>query len=139
MLTKKAWAVLVKQKSTTDMVKAFEELFQQTKPLRKLQADIGLEFRARPVQSYLKTKKVECFGSEDDYVKAGLVDDQEKKWKYFHYTKSNVWLKVLSQLMQFYNNTVCTSIKMTPTEEFRQAYKPFEFWTRTRCTCSLLS
>lgn len=35
-------------------------------------------------------------------------------WKLFHYAKSNRWLDVLPDIMQSYNNTVHSSIKMTP-------------------------
>lgn len=130
VFTKKAWAIPVKRKAATDMVSAFDQLFRQTEPPRKLQTDKGLEFRAKPVQDYLKDKKkVQWFASEDDYIKAGVVERlnrtiKGKMWKYFHYAKSNQWLKVLPQLMQSYNNTVHTSIKMTPNEANRGIESP---------------
>ena len=59
VLTKRAWAIPIKRKYPTDMVKTFKDLFQQKEPQQKLQTDKGLEFRAKPIQNYLKIKKEE--------------------------------------------------------------------------------
>ena len=121
VFSKKAFAIAVKRKDATHMVNAFKELFRQTPPPRKLQSDKGSEFLAKPVQDYLKSQKITFFTSEDDRIKAGVVERlnrtiKGKMWKYFHYKKSNRWLEVLPQLMQSYNDTVHSSIKMTPNE-----------------------
>lgn len=121
VFTKRAYAIAVKRKDARNIVEAFEKLFRQTETPRKLQTDKGMEFRAAAVQAMFKDKGITWFASEDDYIKAGVVERlnrtiKGKMWKYFHYKKSNRWLEVLPQLMQSYNNTVHSSIKMTPTE-----------------------
>ena len=39
---------------------------------------------------------------------------KEKMWKYFSAKSTNVYMKVLSDLVKEYNNTRHSSIKMTP-------------------------
>ena len=122
VFSKMAWAIPVKLKDSKHMLDAFKVLFEEkTKAPRKLQTDRGQEFRNHQVQTYLKTMGVKWFASEDDVVKAGVVERlnrtiKGKMWKYFHHKKSNRWLEVLPKLMHSYNHTVHSSIKMTPEE-----------------------
>ena len=53
---------------------------------------------AKPIQSYPEMEKVEWFTSKDNYVIARVVERLNRAikgmmWEYFHYTKSNKWLK----------------------------------------------
>lgn len=121
VFSKRAFAIPVKRKDSKNMIEAFKTLERQTELPRKIQTDKGMEFRAKEVQQYFKSKGVHWFSSEDDMMKAQVVERfnrtlKGKMWKYFHYKKSNKWLHVLPMLMQSYNNTVHTSIKMTPNE-----------------------
>jgi len=121
VFTKKGYALAVKRKDSKNIIEAFEKLLRQTASPRKLQTDKGMEFRGKAVQDFLKSRGITWFASEDDYIKAGVVERlnrtiKGKMWKYFHFKRSNRWLEVLPQLMQSYNNTVHSSIKMTPNE-----------------------
>ena len=121
IFTKKGYGFPVKRKDSKSIISGFEALEKQTPLPEKIQTDKGMEFRAKPVQDWFRAKGVHWFSSEDDVIKAGIVERfnrtmKAKMWKYFHFKKSNRWLEVLPMLMQSYNNTVHTSIKMTPTE-----------------------
>src|SRR5206468_10656233 len=41
---------------------------------------------------------------------------KEKMWRYFTETSSNKYLDILPRLLHNYNNTIHSTIKMTPTE-----------------------
>ena len=61
------------------------------------------------------------FTSEDDFIKSGVVERlnrtiKSKMWKYFHHKKNHKWLEVLPKLMESYNDSKHSSIKMSPNE-----------------------
>lgn len=128
--SKMGWAIPVKRKDAKQMVPAFQKLLEEkTPPPDKLQTDKGTEFTNKAVQAYLKKKKVTWFASEDDYIKAGVVERlnrtiQGKMWKYFHHRKNHRWVDVIDRLMTSYNRTYHSSIKMTPEEAHQPEREP---------------
>lgn len=123
VFSRRGWAIPVKSKESQNMLVAMKRLLEsevERLPL-KLQTDKGQEFLNKKVQSYLRSKGIVHFSSEDDVVKAGIVERlnrtiKNKMWKYFHHKHSNRWLEVLPKIMHSYNNTHHSSIKMTPIE-----------------------
>ena len=121
VFSKKAVAVRVKRKDTSSMVAALKEAFTRVEPPRKLQTDKGLEFRNKGVQDLLKTLGVEWFSSEDDATKASVVERlnrtiKGKMYMAFHAQRNHKWLELLPKLIEGYNQTRHSSIRMTPNE-----------------------
>lgn len=122
VFSKMGWAIPVKTKSGANILQAFQTLFEEkTKPPDKLQTDKGTEFKNALVQNYLKSKGITWFASEDDTIKAGVVERlnrtiQGKMWKYFHHVRRYRWIDALDSLMDSYNRTYHSSVKMTPEE-----------------------
>ena len=65
IFSKYAWAIPVKTKSSGDMVEAFTDLFNRSKPRtpQRLQTDAGKEFINKEVQSLLKNHNIHFFYS----------------------------------------------------------------------------
>lgn len=121
VFTKKAWAQPVKSKQSADIISAFKILFNDVdKPLpSKIQSDKGMEFKARPVLEYFKNLGVKWFSSEDDETKASVVERlnrtlKRKMYMKFYAQNNEKWLDLLPDLLEGYNKTVHSSIKMTP-------------------------
>lgn len=122
VFTKKAWAFPLKRKNAEEMLAAMKELLENLQVLpAKLQTDKGKEFLNKAVQDYLKSKHVEWFCSEDDYIKAGVVERlnrtiKDKMWRHMTWQRDHKWVKILPEIIESYNNTYHSSIKMSPEE-----------------------
>lgn len=121
VFTKKAWAQPVKSKQSVDIISAFKNIFSDVgKPLPdKLQSDKGMEFRARPVLEYFKNLNIKWFSSQDDATKASVVERlnrtlKKKMYMKFYAQNNKKWLDMLPDLLEGYNKTVHSSIKMSP-------------------------
>jgi len=121
VFTKKAWAQPVKSKQSADIISAFKNVFNDVgQPFpNKLQSDKGLEFKARPVQAYLTDLGIKWFSSEDDVTKASVVERlnrtlKKKMYMKFYAQNNQKWLDMLPDLLEGYNKTKHSSIKMTP-------------------------
>ena len=108
----------VKNKSGKEIEKALSHIFK-TNPFRRLQTDKGREFLNSDVKQLLKNTNTELWLSENDDVKAALVERfnrtlKNRMYKYFTANNTKKWINVLPKLVNNYNNTVHRSIKKKP-------------------------
>ena len=61
VLSKRAWAVPLKNKTGAEIIKAFETIFKEGRTPEKLQTDAGSEFMNRQFQTFLKKWNVYHF------------------------------------------------------------------------------
>ena len=118
ILSKYAWAVPIKSKTSFNVIKAFEKIFQEGRTPIKLQSDGGREFNNSTFKDYMDKKGVHYFTTKNE-TKCSIVERfnrtlKTKMWKYFTYANTHVYLNVLSKLVKSYNKTVHSSIKMKP-------------------------
>ena len=116
-LSKYAFVVPIKDKSGVTLVKAFKTIFKKRIP-RKLRTDKGKEFVNKQFQTYLKKKNIIFFTSNNE-TKAAIVERfnrtlRSKMWRYFTATNQQRYLDVLPQLVESYNNSVHSTIGVTP-------------------------
>ena len=117
VFSKKAWVVPLKDKSGSTLVTAFKTL---TDPLpSKLQTDKGTEFTNRKFQSWLKENGVEFFTTENEDIKASIVERfnrsiKSKLWRYFTKYDTLHFLDILQDVVSSYNHTPHRSIGMAP-------------------------
>ena len=93
---------------------ALRSIFEERKP-EKMWVDKGKEFYNKDVKSL-----VELYSTENE-EKSSVVERwirtmKEKMWKYFTDNNMNVYIDILPDLVEDYNNTKHSSIKMTPVE-----------------------
>lgn len=116
--TRKAWAIPLKSKSGKDVLEGIQIVFKDGIP-RKFQTDKGTEFRNKQVQTYLKKNKVKFFSTENDEIKAAMVERlnktlKEKMFRYFSHHSVNRYVDILPDLMKSYNSSYHRAIKMAP-------------------------
>jgi transposase InsO family protein len=115
--SKYAWAIPIKNKTAEEIIKSFDNIFKERKPL-KLQTDKGKEFMNKKVQNFLKINDVVWFSTNSEF-KASIVERfnrtlKTKMWKYFTEVGNKKWINIVNDLISNYNNTYHTSIKIFP-------------------------
>jgi len=86
VFSKRAWVVPVARKSARDVVEAFEKILADQK-CTMVQSDKGTEFLNSSFQSMLKRHGVKFYTSENEDLKAAVVErfNQTLKEKMFRY------------------------------------------------------
>ena len=114
IFSKYGWLVPLKDKSGKSVATAFKQIFKERKQT-KIWVDKGKEFYNKDVKSL-----IELYSTENE-EKSSVVERwnrtmKEKMWKYFSANSTSVYIDVLDDLVEQYNNTRHSSIKMTPVE-----------------------
>ena len=120
VFTKRAWAVPIRRKFGRDVAEAFEKILEEEK-CNMLQTDKGSEFLNSTFQSMLKRHNVKFYTSENEDLKAAVVERfnrtlKTKMFRYFTHVNTKRYVDVLDDLLHSYNNTFHRSIGMTPSE-----------------------
>ena len=120
VLSKYAHAVPLKTKRGAEVASAFYSIFRQKSP-SNLQTDQGKEFLNTDVQALLKGYGVHFYTTKDADIKCSIVERfnrtlRGKMFRYFTHKGSYYYLDVLPKLVNSYNNTVHSAIKMTPND-----------------------
>jgi hypothetical protein len=115
-----AWAWPLKSKTGAELVGAFTKIFHSTSPPHLLQTDQGKEFENKTFQAFLQRHAVHHFSVKSAY-KCALVERfnrtlKSHMFRYFTYTGSQKWVKVLPDLLTSYNSTTHRALpnSMTP-------------------------
>ena len=116
--SRKAFAEPLKNKTGKELVRALSNIFRKQN-FRRLQTDKGKEFLNVNVKNLLKSQNMELWVSENDDIKAALVERfnrtlKDKMYKYFTANNTRRWVDVLKKLVSGYNNSYHRSIKTTP-------------------------
>ena len=114
IFSKYGWIVPLKNKKGETVAKALENIFQERKP-EKLWTDKGKEFYNKEVRKLLNIYSTEN-EEKSSIVERWIRTMKEKMWKYFTDNNTYRYIEVLPELVEDYNNTVHSSIKMTPIE-----------------------
>jgi len=114
IFSKYGWLIPLKSKTGVEVANALQNIFKERKP-EKLWVDKGKEFYNRDVQ-----KLISLYSTENE-EKSSVVERwnrtmKEKIFKYFSANSTKRYIDVLDELVKNYNNTVHSTIRMTPTE-----------------------
>ena len=109
----------LKNKTSSEVIKALDSIFNERGRPGKLQSDKGSEFRNASVQQFLKEHGVHHFVSENDDVKCSIVERWhrtilEKLYRYFTKSNSRRYLEALPRLVSAYNKSYHRSIGTSP-------------------------
>lgn len=126
VLSRYAWAVPLKSKSSQAVLKGFQQILGQESPYLghrspyKLRSDSGLEFLNKAFLKFLKENGIQHFVNMN-YPKANYIEIFNKTIQrkiHRHMQKTNSWefVSVLPDIMKSYNETYHRSIKMAPSE-----------------------
>lgn len=123
VFSKYGWAIPLKDKSASSIVKGFETLFKTTprRPVR-LFSDKGTEYKNKLVQQFLKKHQIQYISTHNPDIKCSIVERwqrtiKSKLFKYFTATENYCYVNgTLEKIVQSYNQTYHRSIKMKPSE-----------------------
>ncbi|XP_065680613.1 uncharacterized protein LOC136094546 [Hydra vulgaris] len=115
IFSKYGWIIPLKSKTGIEVANAFNKIFKDRK-CNKLWVDKGLEFYSK----HFKALGVHLYSTENE-EKSCVVERwnrtmKEKMFKYFSVNSTKKYIDVLDEMVDQYNNTKHSSIKMTPAE-----------------------
>ena len=121
VFSKYGWIAPLKDKKTESVSSAFDEIFEKNK--RKpamLWTDKGSEFVSKHFKEFLKKNKIKLYHTENE-EKSSIVERWNKTMKnrmrkMFSANNNTVYWDKLEELVDEYNNTIHSSVKMTPKE-----------------------
>ena len=115
IVSKYAWVLPLKNKSGIETTKAFKEILSERNP-NKVWADDGKEFwnkkfrEVAPALYSTQNEEKSCVVERFNRTLKSMI------WKYFTANNTRRYVDVLGELVNRYNNTKHSSIKMTPVE-----------------------
>ena len=112
IFSKYGWIVPLKDKKGETVANALKTIFKERKP-GKLWTDKGREFYNKDVKELVNLYSTEN-EEKSSIVERWIRTMKEKMWKYFTDNNTYTYMDVLPELVEDYNNTVHSSIKMTP-------------------------
>ena len=122
VFSKKAWVAALPTKSGQNVTEAFEKVLSSGAPkCAMLQTDRGKEFLNEKFQSMLRRHNIHFYTSDNYEIKASVVERfnrtlKTKMYKYFTYKNTLRYIDVLQDLVDSYNATRHSTIKMAPND-----------------------
>ena len=115
VFSKYGWIVPLKSKTGVDVANALSKIFGERRPM-KMWTDKGKEF----YNKHVKDLGVQLYSTENE-EKSSVVERwnrtmKEKMFKYFSANSTRKYIDILDEMVNNYNNTKHSSIKMTPVE-----------------------
>ena len=121
VFSKYGWIVPLKDKKTESVSLAFDGIIKKSKRKPdKLWTDKGSEFISKHFKEFLKKNNIKLYHTENE-EKSSIVERwnrtmKNRMWKMFSANNNTVYWDKLKDLVDDYNNTKNSSIKMTPIE-----------------------
>ena len=117
---KYGWIRGLKDKKTETVSKAFGDVFKSKRKPKMLWTDKGSEFISKHFKEFLKREGITLYHTENE-EKSSVVERWNKTiknrmWKMFTVNNNTVYFDKIDKLVNDYNNTRHSSIKMTPVE-----------------------
>ena len=115
VFSKYGWIVPLKSKTGVDVANALSKIFGERRPM-KMWVDKGKEF----YNKHVKALGIQLYSTENE-EKSSVVERwnrtmKEKMFKYFSANSTRKYIDILDEMVNNYNNTKHSSIKMTPLE-----------------------
>jgi len=131
-LSKYAWVTPLKDKKSSTVAAALDDIFERGRVPRKLRSDRGKEYLGRPTQAVLEKRNI-IFFTADNYTKEAVIERfnrtlRSKMWKYFQATNTVRYIDVLPAMVRAYNARVHRTTGMAP--EDVTPYNAHIVWNR---------
>ena len=121
VFSKYGWIKPLKDKKTESVSKAFNEIFEKSKRKpQMLWTDKGSEFVSKHFKEFLNKTGIKMYHTENE-EKSSVVERwnrtmKNRMWKMFTADNNTVYWDKIDKLVDDYNNTKHSSVKMTPNE-----------------------
>ena len=132
VFSKYGWIRSLKDKKTETVSKAFDDIFETGRKPKMLWTDKGSEFISKHFKDFLKSKGIKLYHTENEQ-KSSVVERWNKTmknrmWKMFTVNNNTVYFDKIEQLVDDYNNTRHSSLKMPPVEASKKKNEK-KVWT----------
>ena len=120
VFSKYGWIVPLKDKKGETVAEAFKKIFKEGRKPQYLWTDKGKEYHNKHVKELLDKNKITLYSTENE-EKSSVCERwnrtiKSKMCKQFTVQGNTIYLDMLPKLVEQYNNTKHSSIKMTPVE-----------------------
>ena len=127
IFSKYGWIKPLRDKKTESVSKAFDEIFKSKRKPKMLWTDKGSEFISRHFKDFLSKKRIKLCHTENE-EKSSIVERwsktiKNKMWKMFTTNNNTVYWDKIDKLVDDYNNTKQSSVKMKPIEVSKKKNK----------------
>ena len=125
--SKYAWVIPLKDKKVITITNAFQNILDESnhKP-NKIWVDKGSEFYNRITKSWLEKNDIEMYSTtneEKSVIAERFIRTLKNKiYKYMTSIQKNVYIDILDNIVNKYNNTYHGTIKMKPVDVKSNAY-----------------
>lgn len=116
--SKYAWVMPIKQKTAEEVAKSFKLILNKGRVPKNLQTDDGKEFFNHTFKNLMSTYKINHYSTYSS-LKASIVERFNRTlknimWKKFSLRGSYRWIHILKNIVDKYNKTKHSTIKMRP-------------------------
>ena len=124
VFSKFGWIEPLKDKRGESVTKAFEKIFKASRHPRLIWTDRGTEFYNANVKRLLKEHNISLYSTENE-EKSSVVERwnqtmKNRLWKMFSANNNTIYHDKLGKVVDEYNNSFHSSVKMTPVEASRK-------------------
>ena len=114
VFSKYGYLIPLKDKTGKSVASALKTIFKERKP-EKMWVDKGKEFYNKDVKELIELYSTEN-EEKSSVVERWIRTMKKRMWKYFTDNNTSVYIDILPDLVEDYNNTRHSSMKMTPVE-----------------------
>ena len=120
VFSKCGWIRVLKDKKTETVSKGFDDIFNSKHKPQMPWTDKGSEFISKHFKDFLKKEGIKLYHTENE-EKSSVVERwnetmKNRMWKMFTVNNNTVYIDKIDKLVDDYNNTRHSSVKMTPVE-----------------------
>lgn len=120
VFSKRAYARPLKNKTGVEVTHAFASIFEESGIPVKIQTDAGKEFFNLTFEKLMKKHNIVHFATGSD-LKASVIERfnrtlKTRMWRYFTAKNTRRYIDIIQDLLDSYNNSYHSSIKMKPSE-----------------------
>ena len=120
LFSKYGWIVPLKDMKGETVTEAFKTIFKEGCKPQYLWTDKGKEYYNKNMKELLEKNNITLYSTENE-EKSSVCERwnrtiKTKMWKQFTVQGNTVYLDILPKILEQYNNTKHSSIKMTPVE-----------------------
>ena len=124
LFSKYGWIVPLKDKKGETVAEAFKTIFKEGRKPQYLWIDNGKEYYNKNMRELLEKNGLTLYSTENE-EKSSVCERwnrtiKTKMWKQFTVHGNTINLDILPKILEQYNNTKHSSIKMTPVEASKQ-------------------
>lgn len=120
VMSRRLFTAPVKAKTSVEMKKAFEQIFQQMPNLPSfIYSDLGLEFTSKEMKEYFKEKGIKQQTTRTGETKAAFAEGKikvikERLYRWFSEKNSTRWLETVPKIVKALNNKPNTTTGIAP-------------------------